>query len=170
MSREDQRSSFCKIKGSSKSIPFLQCYSSVDQLQLKSGTPVENSSHANPLTSTFAKRSPGAQANYLLRRKKRMESLITSHQESWWRSKPPPSAAKDCVTNLLWAEEFPGFFCKQDKVPQSICCLQMAPLRISENRTHTVKWSMKQGESRGTTLVQDWTIFKDLRTEVILIM
>lgn len=78
MSGEDQRSSFCKIKGSSKSTPFLQCYSSVEQLQLKPVTPVENISDAKPLTSAFAKRSPGggAPANDLLRKKEKKEKLL----------------------------------------------------------------------------------------------
>lgn len=171
MSRKDQRSSFCKIKGSSKSTPFLQCYSSVDQLQLKSGTPVENISDVKPLSRTFAKRSPGntsklfAQKKHKIKKKKKnwlcsleqndasmtlpsirwMHRLITSHQERWWRNcRQVVLRAISLTCHQL--KTFQDFSHKWDKVSQSVCCLQMAPLRIWEGRTHTVKWSMKQSE------------------------
>lgn len=186
MSGEDQRSSFCKIKGSSKSTPFLQCYSSVDQLQLKSVTPVENISDAKPLTNTFAKRHPGGHKQMICSGKKKkkkrncwlcsleqndasitlpsirwMHSLITSHQEGWWRSHRQVLLRAVPLTchRLKTSQDFSH---KWDKVPQSVCGLQMAPLCILEGRTCAVKWSMKQGEGRETTLSQGQPVFKDV--------
>lgn len=75
MSGEDQRSSLCKIKGSSKSTPFLQCYSSADQLKLKSRTPLQNISDAKPLISTFAKRHPGGTCKLFPQEKKSKKEI-----------------------------------------------------------------------------------------------
>lgn len=155
MSGEDQRSSFCKIKGSSKSTPFLQCYSSVEKLQLKPVTPVENISDAKPLTSAFAKRSPGGgghqqmicsgkkkkkrncwlcsleqnDASITLPSIRRMHSLITSHQERWWR-RPSPVLLRAVPLTCHGLKTSQDFSHKWDKVPQSVCGLQMAPLYI----------------------------------------
>lgn len=168
MSGEDQRSSFCKIKDSSKS-PFLQCYSSVDQLQPKSGPPVENISDAKPLTSIFAKRGPGGTSKWFAQKKKKkkkkinwwlcsleqndasmtlpgirwMHNLITSHQERWRSHCQVLLRAMSLTCQGLKTSQ--DFSHKWNKVPQSVCCLQMAPLHISEGRTHAVKWNMKRG-------------------------
>ena len=134
----------------------------------------------------------GAQANDLLREKKNqsnrngwlcsleqnnasmilpgirwMHSLITSHQERWWRSHHQVLLRAVSLTSqgLKTSQDFSR---KWDKLPQSVCCLWMVSLCISEGRTHTVKWNVKQGDGRQTTLTQDWLNFQDLKQKTLI--